>query len=623
MLIDSIKIENYKSFHKSEEIKLNNGYNIIVGMNNVGKSSLLEALKLSVESCPHLSIETKPSITTKNNHRTKIIVNIKIYKDELLSFFQEHNENKISLPGGANNGYNLNEITLFENFLNDKSFYNFQFILEDNKIVNSGILDLSIDFNYTKSLIYNISFNPFKITNLSNILQGNNESFFYSRMFMEFRNYIYYFCSERYMIGKSKIGYSQTLNSNASNLPEVIDNLKSNPERFNRFNETIREIFPEIKRITTINRANNTVEIMLWTIDPTTERQDLAIPLNKSGTGVGQIIALLYVVINSEKNRTIIIDEPQTFLHPGAIRKLLQVLDRYQKHQYIFATHSPTVVNSANNSSILLLEKKDFETSMRKIDKKDMVQIKSMLEIIGVSVSDVFGADYIVWVEGPTEEKAFPLLLKTFLSSLEFSSIQICAVQHTGDFDGKKAKLVFDIYDKLSGGNRVIPPAISFIFDNENKKEKDKEDIKRRAKKPVYFLKRVMFENYLINQNAILAVIKKRINDYEIEDIEVDVDRIRIWIESNYNNEKYYKKQWLEDNGLEINKLVFDEPEWVSFLHAASFLKDLFNEIFHSKYIYDKIIDSVELSKWISVNEPDFFSELVEELKESIKFEYS
>jgi len=48
------------------------------------------------------------------------------------------------------------------------------------------------------------------------------------------------------------------------------------------------------------------------------------VPLSESGTGVGQVLAILYVVFTSEYPRTIVIDEPQSFLHPGAVRKLFE-----------------------------------------------------------------------------------------------------------------------------------------------------------------------------------------------------------------------------------------------------------------------------------------------------------
>ncbi len=43
---------------------------------------------------------------------------------------------------------------------------------------------------------------------------------------------------------------------------------------------------------------------------------------------------MLYVVLTSRESRVIIIDEPQSFLHPGAVRKLFDVLKDFPQHQY-------------------------------------------------------------------------------------------------------------------------------------------------------------------------------------------------------------------------------------------------------------------------------------------------
>jgi predicted ATPase len=73
-------------------------------------------------------------------------------------------------------------------------------------------------------------------------------------------------------------------------------------------------------------------EIYLWNIRPETGRDDLKIKLIDSGTGIGQVLAILYVVLESSSTKTIIIDEQNSFLHPFASRKLLSILQDYN-HQ--------------------------------------------------------------------------------------------------------------------------------------------------------------------------------------------------------------------------------------------------------------------------------------------------
>jgi predicted ATP-dependent endonuclease of OLD family len=153
------------------------------------------------------------------------------------------------------------------------------------------------------------------------------------------------------------------------------------------------------------------LEIRVWFIDPITEREDLAIALSQCGTGVGQVLAILYILITSQEPRIIIIDEPQSFLHPGAAKKLIEILREFPQHQYFISTHSPEIISSANPSKIVKLQYEDCETKASLIDSRETAEQRSLLAEIGVRLSDVFGADNILWVEGPTEERCLPLIL--------------------------------------------------------------------------------------------------------------------------------------------------------------------------------------------------------------------
>src|SRR2546427_80281 len=58
MHISSFRVENYKSFRATEEIRTAPGFNVIVGQNNAGKTALMEALSLSGGNKPHRSLKS-------------------------------------------------------------------------------------------------------------------------------------------------------------------------------------------------------------------------------------------------------------------------------------------------------------------------------------------------------------------------------------------------------------------------------------------------------------------------------------------------------------------------------------------------------------------------------------
>lgn len=139
--------------------------------------------------------------------------------------------------------------------------------------------------------------------------------------------------------------------------------------------------------------------------DPQTRRSDLAIPLNECGTGVGQVLAILYVVLTSARGSTILIDEPTSFLHPGAVRKLLQVVKEHGGHQFIISTHSPSVISLLERETMWITRSESGSSTVSELSASSRSDITLFLEEIGASLGDVFGADSVIWVEGATEAK--------------------------------------------------------------------------------------------------------------------------------------------------------------------------------------------------------------------------
>src|SRR5439155_11899920 len=115
---------------------------------------------------------------------------------------------------------------------------------------------------------------------------------------------------------------------------------------------------------------------------------------------------------------------------------------------------------------------------------------------VGARLSDVFGADAILWVEGLTEELCFPKIAQRPLLGTA-----IVGVMHTADFDPRRSEATVQLYQRLSGGRGLLPPAVGFIFDREGRSDGEREDLERYGS--VSFLPRRMYENYLLNPTGV------------------------------------------------------------------------------------------------------------------------
>ncbi len=103
-------------------------------------------------------------------------------------------------------------------------------------------------------------------------------------------------------------------------------------------------------------------------------------------------------------------------------------------------------------------------------------------------------------------------MLPACLEPKLLTGTKIVSIKNTGDLLGKKAHFVdvmFDLYQRLSGGNNLYPPAVGFVFDRENRTKQDLADLQKRSSEAVNFMERCMYENYLLSPDAIAAVLNR------------------------------------------------------------------------------------------------------------------
>ena len=406
---------------------------------------------------------------------------------------------------------------------------------------------------------------------------------------------IYRFSAERFNVGRSQFGNNPILASNAQNLPEVLDTLQANPARFSQLNQMVHEILPQVRQVSVRPVVNQQVEVIVWPHDPASQREDLAIPLNDCGSGVGQVLAILYVVMTSDHPQIILIDEPQSFLHPGAVRKLIEVLKRHPQHQYILSTHSPIVITSAEPATMTIARVTDGETSLQAVNPRNAQDLQAYLLEIGVRLSDLFGADNVLWVEGQTEVTCFPLILKNILKRSLMGTV-VVGIRQTGDLTGRDKKKILDIYQRLCGANTLLPPAIAFVLDKECLTNSQANDVLRAGRGLVHFLPRRMYENYLLNPRAIAGIA----NEIEgFRPAQVGEDEV---------------KRLLDEKRVDLHcfcpGIERVPDDWIVHVDGTRVLEEIFGQLSEHRVSYDKMRHSVAITDWLLRQQPDDFREL-------------
>jgi len=603
--IKRLKLRNFKSYFDSGDIELSSKFTVIVGKNNSGKSALLQGLRFrNAGAKPHRSsrFDRDVALDPAPKFDADIVFNwsemeriagmtgisrilFPVERDET-RIVQDFQRNWRNLIGDSKVTVSLTWST--DNQKPTPAFWPAHGRFQDPQPNGGTRNSMSIEFHA-----------PSREWRFGGIVGNEDNLMDLTAAALDLC--VFVFDAERLNIDISSPAHGQRLHSNASNLPTLLHEMQANPDLWNRFTHHVKEVFPQITAITTppAQDAPNQLTICLWQVETSTMRDDLAIRLKEAGTGVGQVLAILYIAM-TRRGSVIAIDEPNSFLHPGAARKLVEILHNYTENQYVISTHSADLISAIQPEVLhqVVWDPATGESRVRRIDQSNMGDLTELLSDLGVRLSDVFGADQIVWVEGQTEAACFPILAACCDHAPPPGTIFV-PVRATGDFDAKSsdATQVWEIYRRLTKGAALIPPSVAFSFDRESRTARQISELEAVSGGKVSFLPRRLLENYFLHAGAIQNAIAQ---EYELRLIEgtpptVEELSAEIGVIANIDPLRNTDLEWICD------------VSWTVECHGARLLQDLF-----AKYnlTYAKIRHGAQITKWLLENDPDHLTEL-------------
>lgn len=573
MLISKLSIENYKSFYTRQEIHLDKGFNLFIGRNNSGKTSTLELLtQFSYINEPHRSELSLPNYNDQPKTGSEYSVTIDTSLDELREIYG----NRLYIPARADILYNPTLITKAGNEIgNSKIEIQYTFSKSPSiKIKNSSTETKSLTTNSGTPCIEAI----FSENGNIDFFNAGEYALFQKYKLENFKNLCYRFSAVRHP--KSTYGMDiPELKPDSSNLAYCINHLHSKDIEGHRlWCELINRIFPEIKTIQSWSENSN-FTLMCYPVSPQKRRDDLAISLDKMGTGIGNIAAILYIIITSRSPKLVAIDEPNLFLHPKALRELLQILKSHgPQHQYVLTGHSPDILTSIEPSTITYFDIQNSESVTRSIKNNEFHKIRSELSDLGIRMTELHARDRVLWVEGQTEEIVFPKLLNAFFPEYA-AGTAVLRVSSTGTFETKKGmppNEVADAYKRLTNQS-LVPPLVTILLDKESRKPQEIQDLLSKSK-ILKILPVKMIENYVIDIDAIHYVMAKHESTSKKEEI----------VLGNFDK--------ATSNGAELLKTIFSNSK-------------------PTTIEYRKTTHTSELFDWIIDNKPELLNDLRDFIK--------
>jgi AAA15 family ATPase/GTPase len=212
----------------------------------------------------------------------------------------------------------------------------------------------------------------------------------------------------------------------------------------------------------------------------------------------GLILTFLLIWKSMEHGGTMLIDEPELHLNSAVCKDLLGFLiDNFLKPfdiQAIICTHSPEMIASAmrsDDATVFHLKKGSNVATIRKQDQPELVQA---LRLLGTSEIEELLYDGIVFVEGEDDVELLELAFPETRSRFKFKYLQ---------GRGEVEKLIKELQKAEKAGNK---DTISyFLFDRDGKQT----SLTSTPKVQIQQWDRYCLENYLIDPDILCDVVTR------------------------------------------------------------------------------------------------------------------
>ena len=390
--LKSLKIKNYKhigdsyiGFDKLENL------NILVGQNNIGKSTLLQSIEMLI---------------------SEDVTNRELSTDTMLEFGFCPTETEIKNAFRENTSggeIGINHFTFGAKYINEYISFEYQPIkaIGKEQITLSNIPGIPqtqitsykrIDnFNYLANNYLNNNIRRLKLIKLS-----------------ADRNLVPEIQNSNRIVSEDGTGATNLLRQylNVANLPnEVVEN-----DILNALNQIMKpeNHFERImcQEIETTDGANSKWEVQLV-------NENGKIPISNSGSGLRTILLVLIKLFLETRettsynfeplltNTVFIFEELENNLHPAIQRNLFEFLYQWVRKnnsQIFLTTHSTVPINMfSGRDNVTLTHIKKENNKIITNSALSFIENEDILMNLGVRASDILQSNAVIWVEGPSD----------------------------------------------------------------------------------------------------------------------------------------------------------------------------------------------------------------------------
>lgn len=477
MIIKKVKIENFKSI-KEIEIpfdKVGNSYTkIFVGINESGKSNILEAL--SFFDAPEAPVSFDDYCNRKMEDSKCCDIYFSLGFEEGESDALQETINKC-VSAECNIEFSISNI--IKNIYLSKVSSRFEFVYNYDILLNCSDLYIKSS-KVSGEEIISIVEKSQKTDEYELLTENNFDDYLYD-IVTDFLEEHEPFVSEwkpsnEYLLYNANLTtFKDNPNSNKplynifklsgykdkNAIIEAIDkitNARNRSQLVSKLNESLNEYIGNVwnNNIDIIIEITETGNFSLLIKDKGKENRHDRFSITERSEGAKQFLSLILSLSietsnHDRKNELILIDEPEVHLHPSGIRDLSQELLKIGKDNYVFlATHSPFMIDKKHKERHYIVKKnKKAITEITRINEADnIIDDEVLKEAFGINVYQDLLNPHSVLVEGASDklilQKAFKLLKREDIGITNGHGSNIDTLASKMNFDGISVLVVTD-----------------------------------------------------------------------------------------------------------------------------------------------------------------------------------
>lgn len=233
---------------------------------------------------------------------------------------------------------------------------------------------------------------------------------------------------------------------------------------------------------------------------------DVRHDLYSAGSGFIQVVQLLAFVM-AQSPSIVLLDEPDAHLHSSLQRAVIEILDdigRDEGYQVVVATHSKEIINFIDPSRLIFVNAEQALAAPMSDEVTPLEMLKTLGAVDSVDAVALVRNRRCLFVEGPSDVS----ILGRFASTLGIRALtgddRVITIP-TGGADRFGHVEQLDVFEQLIGKKIVSLE----IRDRDGRSAEHRRQVIDRASRPLHILERDCIESYLLSP----AVVARAVHD--------------------------------------------------------------------------------------------------------------